>query len=318
MYRVLEVNVDDTGYGGVFSLVKGVIAQKQQGECIDIAAIEKFENQSNIDDLNKYGCKVNYIGFTGNKIFKQFVCFNNLRKLIKKEKYDCVHIHADVANKLLVSGLASKTAGVKKIILHSHAAGVDGNHRKLKVFMHKGCRGLLKAIGTDYVACSDLAAHWMFPGVPEKYITIIKNGVDLDRFRYNEDSRQEVRRELGLKNVKTIHSRAEDGARKPELREKFDIATSRAVANMAVLSEFCMPYVKKGGYFVALKGPSIDEELENGSNAIKILGGELKDIIEISIEETDLKHNIVEVKKIKTCPKTYPRKAGTVNKKPLQ
>ena len=87
---------------------------------------------------------------------------------------------------------------------------------------------------------------------------------------------------------------------------------------MAVLSEFCMPYVKKGGYFVALKGPSIDEELENGSNAIKILGGELKDIIEISIEETDLKHNIVEVKKIKTCPKTYPRKAGTVNKKPLQ
>ena len=86
MYRVLEVNVDDTGYGGVFSLVKGVIAQKQQGECIDIAAIEKFENQSNIDDLNKYGCKVNYIGFTGNKIFKQFVCFNNLRKLIKKEK----------------------------------------------------------------------------------------------------------------------------------------------------------------------------------------------------------------------------------------
>ena len=194
MYRVLEVNVDDTGYGGVFSLVKGVIAQKQQGECIDIAAIEKFENQSNIDDLNKYGCKVNYIGFTGNKIFKQFVCFNNLRKLIKKEKYDCVHIHADVANKLLVSGLASKTAGVKKIILHSHAAGVDGNHRKLKVFMHKGCRGLLKAIGTDYVACSDLAAHWMFPGVPEKYINIIKNGVDLDRFRYNEDSRQEVDR----------------------------------------------------------------------------------------------------------------------------
>ena len=127
-----------------------------------------------------------------------------------------------------------------------------------------------------------------------------------------------VVRELGLKNVKTIHSRAEDGARKPELREKFDVATSRAVANMAVLSEFCMPYVKKDGYFVALKGPAIDEELENGSNAIKILGGELQGIIEISIEETDLKHNIVEVKKVKNCPKTYPRKAGTVNKKPLQ
>lgn len=204
MYRVLEVNVDDTGYGGVFSLVKGVIAQKKQGECIDIAAIEQFEQRSNIDELNKYGCKVNYIGYTGNKLFKQIACFKNLRKLIKKEQYDCVHIHADVANKLLVSGLASKTAGVKKIILHSHAAGVDGNHRKLKAFMHKKCRGTLKAIGTDYVACSDLAAKWMFPDIPEKDITIIKNGVDLDRFRYNEEYRQEIRCELGLKNEKII------------------------------------------------------------------------------------------------------------------
>ena len=80
-----------------------------------------------------------------------------------------------------------------------------------------------------------------------------------------------VVRELGLKNVTTIHSRAEDGARKPELREKFDVATSRAVANMAVLSEFCMPYVKKNGHFVALKGPAIEEELKNGSNAIKTI-----------------------------------------------
>ena len=157
-----------------------------------------------------------------------------------------------------------------------------------------------------------------FPGLP---IAIINPNVEvtlLDSLNKRINFLNLVVRELGLKNVKTIHSRAEDGARKPELREKFDVATSRAVANMAVLSEFCMPYVKKGGYFVALKGPAIDEELENGSNAIKILGGELQGIIEISIEETDLKHNIVEVKKVKNCSKTYPRKAGTVNKKPLQ
>lgn len=157
-----------------------------------------------------------------------------------------------------------------------------------------------------------------FPGLP---IAIMNPNVEvtlLDSLNKRINFLNLVVRELGLKNVKTIHSRAEDGARKPELREKFDVATSRAVANMAVLSEFCMPYVKKGGYFVALKGPAIDEELENGSNAIKILGGELQGIIEISIEETDLKHNIVEVKKVKNCPKTYPRKAGTVNKKPLQ
>lgn len=167
-------------------------------------------------------------------------------------------------------------------------------------------------------AIIDVGTGAGFPGLP---IAIMNQNVKvtlLDSLNKRINFLNLVVKELGLKNVTTIHSRAEDGARKLELREKFDVATSRAVANMAVLSEFCMPYVKKGGYFVALKGPAIDEELENGKKAIKILGGELKEIIEISIEETDLKHNIVEIKKINMCPKAYPRKAGTVNKKPLQ
>ena len=156
-----------------------------------------------------------------------------------------------------------------------------------------------------------------FPGLP---IAIMNPNVKvtlLDSLNKRINYLNTVVRELGLKNVTTIHSRAEDGARKPELREKFDVATSRAVANMAVLSEYCMPYVKKDGYFVALKGPSVDEELKNATNAIKTLGGELKEIIEVSIEEKDLKHNIVEVKKLNPCSKTYPRKAGTITKKPL-
>lgn len=156
-----------------------------------------------------------------------------------------------------------------------------------------------------------------FPGLP---IAIMNPNVKvtlLDSLNKRINYLNTVVRELGLKNVTTIHSRAEDGARKPELREKFDVATSRAVANMAVLSEYCMTYVKKDGYFVALKGPSVDEELKNATNAIKTLGGELKEIIEVSIEETDLKHNIVEVKKLNPCSKTYPRKAGTITKKPL-
>ena len=164
----------------------------------------------------------------------------------------------------------------------------------------------------------DIGTGAGFPGMPIAILNPNANVTLLDSLNKRINFLNIVVRELGLKNVTTIHSRAEDGARNPELREKFDVATSRAVANMAVLSEFCMPYVKKNGYFVALKGPSIDEELENGNNAIKILGGELKDIIEISIEETDLKHNIVEIRKIKPCPKAYPRKAGTVNKKPLK
>lgn len=157
-----------------------------------------------------------------------------------------------------------------------------------------------------------------FPGIPIAILHPTAKITLLDSLNKRINFLNLVVKELGLKNVVTIHSRAEDGARKPELREKFDVATSRAVANMAVLSEFCMPYVKKNGYFVALKGPSIEEELKNGSNAIKILGGELKTIIEVSVEETDLKHNIVEILKTNNCPKVYPRKAGTVNKKPLK
>ncbi|WP_411169315.1 16S rRNA (guanine(527)-N(7))-methyltransferase RsmG [Clostridium sp. MB05] len=157
-----------------------------------------------------------------------------------------------------------------------------------------------------------------FPGLP---IAIMNPNVQvtlLDSLNKRINFLNTVINNLELKNVTTIHSRAEDGSRKPELRENFDVATSRAVANMAVLSELCMPYVKINGHFVALKGPAIEEELKEAQKAIAVLGGELNGIIEVNIEESDLKHNIVEVKKISKCPKAYPRKAGTVNKKPIK
>lgn len=157
-----------------------------------------------------------------------------------------------------------------------------------------------------------------FPGLPIAIMNPDVNVTLLDSLNKRINFLNTVIAQLGLKNVKTIHSRAEDGARNPEFREKFDIATSRAVANMAVLSELCMPYVKVNGYFVALKGPAIEEELKEGQKAINTLGGKLENIIEVNIEESDLKHNIVEIKKISKCPKAYPRKAGTVNKKPIK
>ena len=157
-----------------------------------------------------------------------------------------------------------------------------------------------------------------FPGIPIAIMDEDKKITLLDSLNKRINFLNLVINELGLKNVKTIHSRAEDGAKTKELREKFDIATSRAVANMAVLSEFCLPYVKVGGSFVSLKGPAIEEELEGSRNAIGVLGGKLKNIIEVEIEGTDLNHNIVIVNKIKECPSNYPRKAGVVSKKPIK
>lgn len=157
-----------------------------------------------------------------------------------------------------------------------------------------------------------------FPGLPIAIMDESKKVFLLDSLNKRVNFLNIVVSELDLKNVVTIHSRAEDGARQEDLREKFDVAVSRAVANMAVLSEFCLPYVKVGGSFIALKGPAIDEELKNSKNAIGTLGGKLDSIIEVEIEDTDLKHNIVIINKIKECSKVYPRKAGIVSKKPLK
>lgn len=180
----------------------------------------------------------------------------------------------------------------------------------------------IKAFKSDSIknakSIIDVGTGAGFPGLP---IAIMNSNINitlLDSLNKRINFLNTVISSLGLKNVVTIHSRAEDGARNPKLREKFDVATSRAVANMAVLSEFCMPYVKVDGYFVALKGPAIDEELKEGKKAIKTLGGEFKGIIEVNIEDSDLKHNIVEIKKVSKCPKIYPRKAGTINKSPIK
>lgn len=155
-----------------------------------------------------------------------------------------------------------------------------------------------------------------FPGLPLKLVRGDIGLTLLDSLAKRLNFIDEVLRETNT-SANLVHSRAEDGGRNPKYREKFDVAVSRAVANMAVLCEYCLPYVKVGGTFAALKGPAAEEEIKNAESAIKILGGEVEGIKEIQIPFTELKHNIVVVKKIQKCPKAYPRKAGTPSKKPI-
>ena len=196
--KVLEVNIDDQGNGGVYSLIKNVIENKPENLEIDIAALEPFENTSNIKYLNKLGTNVHYVGYMGNKLKKQLVIYKNMIRLLKSKKYDVVHIHSDVANKLLVSGMAAKRCGVRKIILHAHATGIDGNNRNLKEKAHRLCRPRLQTLGAEYAACSYAAAKWMFPGIPKSDIKLIKNGIDLHKYAYNEKVRESVRKELNV------------------------------------------------------------------------------------------------------------------------
>lgn len=122
---------------------------------------------------------------------------------------------------------------------------------------------------------------------------------------------------LGLSGVKTIHGRAEDFAKPDKLREKFDLCVSRAVANLSILSEYCLPFVRKGGIFAAYKSEKISEEIKSAEKAIAILGGSLKEQIEFTLPHSDIYRNIVIIEKKKETPGKYPRKAGLPSKEPL-
>lgn len=156
-----------------------------------------------------------------------------------------------------------------------------------------------------------------FPGLPIKIVMPEMEVTLLDSLNKRLLFLDEVIKELKLEGVTNVHSRAEDGAR-TNLREAFDCAVSRGVANLAVLTEYCLPYVKVGGYFIALKGPSVEEEIATSKKAISKLGGSLEEIINVEIEGTDLKHNLVIIKKISRTPDFYPRQAGLVTRKPLK
>lgn len=122
---------------------------------------------------------------------------------------------------------------------------------------------------------------------------------------------------LHLTNVKTVHARAEELARNREYREQFDLCCSRAVANISTLSEYCLPFVKSGGFFLSYKTDKIREELEKGKNAIHILGGGNETVIQFQLPDTEYHRVLLKIEKIKPTPKKYPRKAGTPSKDPL-
>ena len=158
----------------------------------------------------------------------------------------------------------------------------------------------------------DIGAGAGFPGIPLR----IEKNFDLtlvDSVNKKVNFMNEVIDKLDLSNARAIHTRAEDFAK--ENRESFDVVVSRAVANMATLSELCLPFLKVGGIFIALKGPKADEELEAAQNAIKILGGQVKEIERFKIDDNDRVNIIVE--KIHPTKKKYPRGKNLPKKNPL-
>ena len=120
-----------------------------------------------------------------------------------------------------------------------------------------------------------------------------------------------------MKEIETLHGRAEDYAKKPEYREKFDLCVSRAVANLSTLSEYCLPFVKKGGSFVSYKSGDSEEEIRQAEHVVHMLGGKIEKIDQFRLPGTDIGRSLAVIEKIKNTPGKYPRKAGIPAKEPL-
>ncbi|MBI0033703.1 16S rRNA (guanine(527)-N(7))-methyltransferase RsmG [Lactobacillus sp. M0396] len=164
----------------------------------------------------------------------------------------------------------------------------------------------------------DVGAGAGFPSIPLKIVVPELRVTIVDSLGKRLKFLQELVTQLDLKNVALVHGRAEDVGQNKQYREQFDIVTARAVANMAVLSEYCLPLVKKNGNFIALKGPKAEDELNSSQKALKTLGGKTTAVKELQLPHSSEDRTLILVKKVQATPKKYPRQAGTPHRKPIQ
>lgn len=163
----------------------------------------------------------------------------------------------------------------------------------------------------------DIGTGAGFPGIPIKIVYPHIKVTLMDSLNKRIKFLQEVINELELEGIDAIHSRAEDLAKREDYREQFDLCVSRAVANLSSLSEYCIPFLKKGGSFVSYKAGNSEDEINMAQKAIQILGGKIERTEEFFLPESDIARTLVVIEKVKETPKKYPRKAGLPTAEPI-
>lgn len=161
---------------------------------------------------------------------------------------------------------------------------------------------------------ADIGTGAGFPGIPLKIMMPDKNVTLIDSLNKRINFLKAVCEETGLNGVECIHGRAEEMGKNKDYREKYDAVVSRAVANMTVLCEYCLPFVKVGGMFVALKAENADEELELAKPMIGTLGGKVEEVIEAPLPMSDITRKLIVVRKVKGTPPKFPRRADKIKK----
>jgi len=169
----------------------------------------------------------------------------------------------------------------------------------------------------EVVKVLDVGTGAGFPGIPLKIILPHLSVTLMDALNKRVQFMNEVIDRLDLEQIDAIHSRAEILAQDLVFRSRYDLVVSRAVSQLATLSEYCLPFVKIGGYFIAYKSVDTEDEINEAKNAISILGGQIEKVSDYEVPESDFSRRYVIIKKIKDSPSKYPRKAGTPSKKPL-
>lgn len=163
----------------------------------------------------------------------------------------------------------------------------------------------------------DIGTGGGFPGLPLKIANDNLKVTLLDSLNKRIVFLDKVIEDLDLKGIEAVHGRAEELGLREEYREKYDVCLSRAVASLDTLSEYCLPFVKVGGYFISMKGPDVSEEVELSKKAIDTLGAYIEDIRFVNIPNSDIIHSLVVIKKTRKTPKKYPRAGGKPKKSPI-
>lgn len=163
----------------------------------------------------------------------------------------------------------------------------------------------------------DLGTGAGFPGIPLKIAFPHLHMTLVDSLNKRIKFLCEVIDALQLEHIEAIHARAEHIAKEKEYREQYDVCVSRAVANLSTLSEYCVPFIHNGGLFIAYKGEKAEEEMQGVKKALEALGGSLEDVKQFRLPDTDIDRTMLLIRKVRTTPKKYPRKAGLPSKEPL-